>query len=58
MRSDKELKRAVEQWWEITFQNWNGDVVYEGPANGSFEEEDRIYELLDKAEIKVVWKDQ
>ena len=55
MRSDSELKKSVQDYWDIQFWNWSGDYVFEGPANCDKDEEDRIYELLKGAEIHIIW---
>lgn len=55
MRSDEELKRAVEESWEVQFINRNWDAIMEGPADNDEEEYDRILELLEGAKIKIEW---
>ena len=55
MRSDSELKASVQAYWEIQFMNYGGDDVFEGPANNNADEYDRILELLEDAEIHIIW---
>lgn len=55
MRSDEELKQAVQEGWYWQFTNRNWDAIFEGPANGDEEEYERILELLDGAELHIVW---
>jgi len=55
VRSDDELKAAIQDSWYWQFYNWNHDFILEGPANSDEAECERILELLKGAEIHIVW---
>lgn len=52
---DDQIRKAIEEYFQTDFENYHGDALYEGPCKFDEDAYYRAIELMEDAQLKIIW---